>query len=340
MMHTKHILLVINTNESALLKPLAEYFLGVAMVFARVASGNAHYFLETVSSEASPWYFPTVFFLKETLPFLFLLIFTACYSLYRIGKAFASAHIRSFSSLTEFIRHSFRSKITQHIAIFFILFYSYVSITGNLTIGFRHLFPILPFLYMLVAKTIFDFLKRRETEPVTHTVCSWIFGIAIFAIVAIPMLAYPGYLSYFNPVGGGNANGYKYVTDSNYDWGQDLKRVSVFVETHNRCKAGMASRSETKKCAITADYPAIDKIRVDYFGGGSPIYYLKDTYAPWWDKREPESGWYAISSFFYQESLYRKKRSEERNYEWLQTIRPITRAGDSIFIYYIPGEDK
>ncbi len=328
--------LVVGMSGSELLKPLSEYFLGVAMVFGRVASGNAHYFLETVSSEASPWYFPIVFFLKETLPFLFLLIFTAYYSLYRIGKAVAHAHIRSFAEYAAFMRHSFRSKTTQYLAVFFILFYSYVSITGNLTIGFRHLFPILPFLYMLIAKTVFDFLKRREGEPVTHAVCSWVLGIAVFAIVAIPVLAYPGYLSYFNPIIGGSQNGYKYVTDSNYDWGQDLKRLNAFVETHNRCKDETARQDETRRCAITTQYPAIDKIRIDYFGGGSPLYYLKDRYIPWWDKREPEPGWYAISSFFYQESLYRQKQPGERDYGWLQNIRPVTRAGDSIFIYYIP----
>ena len=328
--------LVVSTSESAFLKPLSEYFLGVAMVFGRVASGNVHYFLGTISDKASAWYFPTVFFLKETLPFLFLLVATTGYSLYRIGQAVAHARIRSFAALSEFIRRSFRSKTTQYVTVFFILFYSYVSITGNLTIGFRHLFPILPFLYMLIAKTVFDFLKRQQTEPVTHTVCSWILGIAIFAIAAIPVLTYPGYLSYFNPIVGGNQNGYRYVTDSNYDWGQDMKNLDDFVETHNRCKTGTASQSETKRCIVTADYPAIDKIRVDYFGGGSPIYYLKDKYISWWDKREPEPGWYAISSFFYQESLYRQKQPEERNYEWLRNIRPLTRAGDSIFIYYIP----
>ncbi|MEK9151006.1 MAG: glycosyltransferase family 39 protein [Patescibacteria group bacterium] len=328
--------LVVNTSGSELLKPFSEYFLGVAMVFSRVASGNPHYFLGEVSSQSSPWYFPVVFLLKETLPFLFLLFFALCYSLYRIGASVAAGHIRSLSSFFAFVGRSIRRKPAQYLAASFILLYGYVSITGNLTIGFRHLFPILPFLYMLVAKTVFDFLKRRQAEPATHKTCSWIFGIMVFIIAAIPVLAYPGYLSYFNPAAGGNANGYRYVTDSNYDWGQDLKNLDGFVETHNRCKAGTESQSETGRCAITAGYPAIDRIRVDYFGGGSPIYYLQDKYIPWWDKREPESGWYAISSFFYQESLYRQKRPEERNYEWLQNIQPVTRAGDSIFIYYIP----
>jgi hypothetical protein len=137
-------------------------------------------------------------------------------------------------------------------------------------------------------------------------------------------------------VAGGNENGYRYVTDSNYDWGQDLKNLGVFVETHNHCKTGAVSLSESRTCALTEAYPAIDQIRVDYFGGGSPAYYLKERFISWWDKREPEPGWYAISSFFYQESIYKQKPAGERDYSWLQDIQPITRAGDSIFIYYIP----
>lgn len=321
-------------SASEFLRPFSHYFLGVFMVFARVAGGNTHYFLGTVSAQASQWYFPIVFLLKETLPFLFLLIFTSFYALFLLGKTI-SCNKKSFSSFVSLFIHSFQNKPAQYLAIFFILFYSYLSITGNLTIGFRHLFPILPFLYMLIAKTIFDFLKRRENEPLTHKMLSWMLGVLMFIIAAIPALAYPRYLSYFNPVTGGNKNGYKYVTDSNYDWGQDLKNLNTFIKTHNNCKAGIIILGKSQ-CALTKDYPAINKIRVDYFGGGSPSYYLKEAFIPWNDQRDPETGWYAISSFFYQESFYKKRKSSEQSYGWLRDITPVTRAGDSIFIYYIP----
>jgi hypothetical protein len=320
-------------SASEFLKPFAHYFLGVFMVFARVAGGNTHYFLGTVSAQASKWYFPVVFLLKETLPFLFLLFTVLFYAIYQIIKALNKTQsIRSYFSASA---HSFQNKPEQYLIIFFILFYSYISITGNLTIGFRHLFPILPFLYMLIAKTIFDFLKRHEVEPTTHTMFSWMLGGLTFVIATIPFLTYPNYLSYFNPVIGGNRNGYKYVTDSNYDWGQDLKNLKVFVETHNNCKDN-AIDFEESQCALTKEYPPVNQIRVDYFGGGSPAYYLKEKFIPWNDKNKPETGWYAISSFFYQESLYKKRENGGENYEWLRNFTPVARAGDSIFIYYIP----
>src|SRR6185369_5859555 len=129
----------ITLSQSPLFKPLSEYFLGVFMVFARVASGNVHYFLGEVTNAASVWYFPIVFLLKETLPFLFLLLLTLAYSLSRISASFLKT---KNMTVIHFLALSLQNKITQYLSVFFILFYSYISITGNLNIGFRHLFPI------------------------------------------------------------------------------------------------------------------------------------------------------------------------------------------------------
>ena len=326
---------VLATYHHPLLKPFSEYFLGVFMVFARVAGGNTYYFLGGVSNHASPWYFPIVFLLKETLPFLFLLVFTSLYTLSRIVKGFTQEKIRSIGHLFGFLSEAFQNKIAQVMAVFFVLFYSYVSITGNLNIGFRHLFPILPFLYMLVAKVIFDYLKRRKEESLSHNLLSLLLGGFALSIIAIPVMAYPAYLSYFNAAAGGHENGYRYVTDSNYDWGQDVKRLKTFVDSHNRCVDGKNSAKDN--CvALAPNTPAIDTIRVDYFGGSSPAYYLKEKFVPWHSYSDPEPGWYALSIGFLQESIHKPQGPEEKTYRWIKDYAPVARAGDSIFIFYIP----
>ena len=328
--------LIVSMTTSPLLLPYAEYFVGLAKVFSRVAAGNVHYFLGTVSNVSSPWYFPVVFLLKETLPFLFLLITTTCYGIFRLTRSIKE---QTSEKLWFLFARSFQNHITEYLAIFFVLFYSYVSITGNLTIGFRHLFPILPFLYLLVGITLARFYKRHESEPATHHLLSIFIGIIFFIIVAIPALTYPSYLSYFNIAAGGHTAGYRYVTDSNYDWGQDLKYLKKWVDNYNACVGadwmainnGAGCQNPTKN--IPSQMP-IEKIRVDYFGGSDPKYYLGDKYIPWWGSRTPEAGWYAISSFFYQESLYKELAPGEENYAWLKDTKPLDRAGDSFFIYY------
>ena len=325
------------TSQSPLLKPFSEYFLGVFMVFGRVAGGNTFYFLEQVSNQASPWYFPIVFLLKETLPFLIILLLTSLYALFQMGKTL----IREKGSAFSFLARSFQDNTTTYLAVFFILFYSYVSITGNLNIGLRHLFPILPFLYMLTAKVSFDFFRRHENDRVTRQILACILGGLTLSIIAIPILSYPSYLSYFNAAAGGHLNGYKYVTDSNYDWGQDMKHLGNFVEHHNDCvthRAQLISTSPApQNCGADIAYPIIDKIRVDYFGGANPVYYLGDKYVSWHSYNDPEPGWYALSAEFIQESSYAPNlKPGDKTYAWRFDYPLVTRAGDSIFVYYIP----
>jgi predicted membrane-bound dolichyl-phosphate-mannose-protein mannosyltransferase len=329
--------LVETTSHSAFLKPLSTYFLGVGMVFERVGGGNNHYFLGEVSDDASPWYFPILFLLKETAPLLILLLGTVAYTVYRIGKSIEKTSTRSLSHL---IAHSFQSHITQYLFGFFILFYAYISITGNLNIGFRHLFPIMPFLFVLIAKTTFDFIRRRNFQG--ERVSRIVLGFITLWIASITLLTYPSYLSYFNNGGGGTEQGYMTATDSNYDWGQDMKRLERWINNYNACvnknrvmQDGIAG-CDNPPSIIPTDTP-IERINVDYFGGADPAYYLGEKYIPWYDQKSPEPGWYAISVLFYQESLYRANPEGKQTYEWLSVYPLVDRAGDSIFIFYIPS---
>ncbi|MGB4833742.1 MAG: glycosyltransferase family 39 protein [Candidatus Moraniibacteriota bacterium] len=329
---------VITMSNSAILKPFAEYFLGVFMVFARVAGGNTFYFLGQVSNHASQLYFPVVFVLKETLPMLFLLLTTSLYALYRIGQALLR---RNGASLLSVITTSFRERIAQYLMVFFVLFYSYVSITGNLNIGFRHLFPILPFLYVLVAKAVFDILKRESEHPATHRTLRIFLACATFAIIAIPVWSYPSYLSYFNIIGGGHEKGYQYVTDSNYDWGQDLRRLRGFVDNYNQCveKHFTTPLCEPFRALATPKDQPIDVIRVDYFGGSNPAWQLGDRLKGWHSHLAPEAGWYGLSIGFLQENWYKPLEPGELSYDWLRGRNPDFRVGDSIFVYYISPEE-
>jgi predicted membrane-bound dolichyl-phosphate-mannose-protein mannosyltransferase len=328
---------VIAMSQYEILKPFSEYFLGLFMVFARVAGGNTFYFLGEVSKQASQIYFPVVFVLKETLPMLILLLVTTFYSLYRMVLGLFE---RSDRSMLSVIAASFRERIAQYLMVFFVLFYSYVSITGNLNIGYRHLFPILPFLYVLVAKVVFDILKRENERPATHHMLRILIGCTTFIIIAIPVLAYPSYLSYFNPIGGGHQNGYQYVTDSNYDWGQDLKRLRGFVDNYNQC---VEDRFETPFCEpframVTPKDQPIDVVRVDYFGGSNGAWQLGDKHKGWHSHLAPEAGWYGLSIGFLQENWYKELEPGELSYDYLKGRTPDFRVGDSIFVYYLSPE--
>ncbi|HEX8974557.1 MAG TPA: glycosyltransferase family 39 protein [Patescibacteria group bacterium] len=296
-------------NQTNIGRPMSEYVLGVAMVFKRVAGGNGAYFLGQVSNKAFIDYFPVVFIIKETIPFLFLIIFSLGYSIVQTMRAATKTGKHWFKE--RFMRF-LQGGLLQYSLFGFIAFYAYISITGNLNIGFRHLFPILPFAYILITKKTFDFLKNKQL--VSKKAFRILFSIIIVWIMTEPLISYPYYMSYFNETVGGPKNGFNYVTDSNADWGQDLYRLKDWLDQH----------------------PEIDKIHVDYFGGGDTAYYLGNRYLPWSDNKRPiENGWYAISVNFRQGSIYDTTKPDNETYRWLLNHTPVDQVGTSILIYHI-----
>jgi len=144
-----------------------------------------------------------------------------------------------------------------------------------------------------------DQLKKIGTKT------AFIAIILIWYLIETIVIA-PHFIAYFNEFVGGAKNGYKYAVDSNLDWGQDLKRLAKFVEENH-----------------------IEKLKVDYFGGGSPAYYLGDKFEPWQSaKGRPEpNSWLAVSLTFLQNSQGKPvpgfERKPEDSYEWLKIKRPM-----------------
>lgn len=329
--------IIVKMDQSDVLRPMSEYVLGVAMVFLRVSGGNTYYFFGEVDNHARMSYFPAVFALKETLPMLFLLIFSLIYA---ITKALKNTFEKPGSYLRKIlvsIGLYLRTGVAQYSMLAFIALYSYLSVTGNLNIGFRHLFPILPFAYVLVAKQSFEFLKGLNEHSIK--MFKIVLAVLVFWIILEPIIFFPSFISYFNEAAGGPKNGYKYLTDSNLDWGQDLKRLRNWVDEYNKCSDLMKNNSlicmNFSSVNPHPTFGKIEKIRVDYFGGSNPEYYLKEKFIPWHASLDPEPGWYAISAEFLQESIYKKKSPGENDYSWTKNHNPI-RIGDSIFVFRVP----
>ena len=329
-------------SKNTLARPFGEYFLGVLMVFQRSAGGNTSYFLGEVSSAGSPAYFPVVYLLKETLPTIiiiltgFLLAALAAARRFRNGIAGAVKHF-----FTDYLENNFAG---FSMLIFVILYWAY-SIRSPLNIGIRHLIPVFPFIYILAVsawkKWFYADLKSGLDsffEKIIVSLKSIGTLFLKFAFLAVLLFWFfletaggaPYFLSYFNEIGGRVYGGYRFVADSNYDWGQDLLRLQNFVGEH----------------------PEIDKIAVDYFGGGNPKYYLGNKEVDWQSSKgnPADKGirWLAVSINTLQGAIQPlapgQNRNPEDEYGWLTSIRrpepglggvpmPNFRAGPSIFIY-------
>ncbi|OGZ30655.1 MAG: hypothetical protein A2931_03905 [Candidatus Niyogibacteria bacterium RIFCSPLOWO2_01_FULL_45_48] len=309
------------------LRGLGQYALGLLMVIQRAAGGNTTYFLGQVSNSGWWYYFPLAYLLKEPLAFLLFLAL----SVFIAVKSVLDIHEKSWLAVFEWMRDNFFLTAGS----IFIAVYWLQSIKSPLNIGVRHVLPTFPFVYILVSREIMRWLRFYSlNEP--RSLGEWFFSIYEKFIKSVPryflvsffmlwlgletVFAFPNYLSYYNVLAGGSGNGYKYIVDSNYDWGQDLKRLRDFAETNK-----------------------IEKIAVDYFGGGSPQYYLGSRFVPWQsslgrpspDSKDPK--WFAISATIRQGALAKPAqgftKNSEDSYLWLEGLTPYARAGHSIFIY-------
>jgi hypothetical protein len=253
--------------------------------------------------------------------------------------------------LTSFLELSF---------FMFVVFYWAYSTLSPLNIGVRHILPTIPLMYILATVAWRKFVHKSDqsdhspVHPQTRSISfvaifekvsstfrkafsiAWKVSLLVILLlwsVDEALAVAPHFLSYYNELGGGTANGYKFIDDSNYDWGQDLLALRDTLNAH----------------------PEIDKIAVDYFGGGNARHYLGDREIDWnspkGDPRAQGIHWFAISANIIEEATQPTvpgyyRRPEDR-YSWLTSWRtpepgmggipkPDLRVGTSIFIYHMP----
>lgn len=309
---------VIWASDKPMIRPLAQYATGILMVNQRSIGGNTTFFLGEVKNHAWKKYFPVVYGIKEPLPFWFLIVIVLLYLGTKIKFSisnFLTGQVK-FLNLRNWVKKYF----VELSMLLWIAIYWYLSIRANLNIGVRHLLPTYGFVFILLSGQIITLGKWiwKKYGDKIHI----FYDVIIYALLVWYLLenfgVYPYYLTYFNQIAGGPSGGYRYVVDSNLDWGQDLKRLAEWIEKNN-----------------------ISKIYFDYFGWADQSYYLKDKFV--WLNAEryrnakeflaetPEGGYIAVSASFYMGS----REKPEKSYSWLDSYQPITTIGNSIFIWKI-----
>lgn len=300
-----------NMAETPFLRPFAQYFLGLFMIFQRASGGNTGYFLGEISASGWKFYFPFVYFAKETLSFHIFSLIAALYAIYLGVKSFKTPIKEWLKKIIKWKEKHF----AELSALLFIAIYWFTSLTSNLNIGVRHLLPVFPFTIILSAGLVTLWVKSPKLKNTKTAILTF---LVVFQVISV-LKVYPSFLAYFNEAVGGPSQGYKYVTDSNLDWGQDLKRLNIWLEKNN-----------------------ISKIYLDYFGGSDISYYLGDKFLPWWGNRDPKDlakgNYLAVSATMLQGGRgFPAKGFDQKTgyYLWLDAYEPVIIIGNSIFVYKI-----
>ncbi len=274
------------------------FFAGIEQILFLSGGGRPSYLNGNFSNNGFYAYFPVAFAVKTPLLALALFISAALFAM-----ANSSSRKRALFLLLPAAA------------------YFAVTVGSAINIGYRHLLPILPLLYLLVPALI-AYLKVKKP--------AWMPAVGLVAglFLANTLSIHPHYLSYFNRLGGGAANGGRILIDSNIDWGQDLARLQQWMTENGE-----------------------PSVKLSYFGSANPAAYLKK-YQPlpglthhhelWWDlpfdPKQPEPGIYAISVSNLFGEIPLQILEEKTVFAYFRARLPDDRIGYSIWIYRVEAE--
>ncbi len=287
-------------GQNLFLKPLAWYFMGMAMVFAHSVGGHTTYFWGQIGN-GWWYYFPVIFNIKTTIPVLigfysalFLLIvkFIKFLSKNKFGNVFKNY----FNELYLLVP----------VGIFFLL-----GAKSRLNLGVRYILPIYPFVFLLGGFFIYYLIQKYTKFP--GRVINYVMIILVLWQFLCFILIFPHYLGFFNGFIGGADKGYRYAVDSNLDWGQDLKRLKIYMDEHQ-----------------------IDKVYLSYFGRGSPEYYKINYETLYPDSEGKVRGLVAISATNLQGAAVFENGNWRPLFSWLKKYSLVDKIGYSIFLYHLP----
>lgn len=174
-----------------------------------------------------------------------------------------------------------------------------VTIPSRFNIGVRHVLPMFVFLSIPAAFGLGWLWEQRDRRLVWRSAAVLLGAWMVISSVR----SHPDYLSYFNELGGHDPS--RLLVISDYDWGQDLARLSTYMR-----------EQQIKHISITYDgwfvpeslgFPETDNITLNC--GTKP------------------SGWVAMQ--------VRRARVHPDCYPWLAQERRIATVGKTMWIYNV-----
>lgn len=294
------------------LRSASQFFHGVLMAGQRVQFGNTVYLMGKVKGAAFWYYFPVVYFFKEPLS---IHIITIVGIIGLFASFLAIRRSKRQSRVAEWIRNNF----TLFAIILFIAIYWGVALAGNLNIGIRHVLSTFPLIYIVGLSGI-AYIYKKIASPYMQRGFSILITLVFCSYIYSSLSAFPNYLTYYNIAGGGQNNGYTIAVDSNYDWGQDFRKLATFVKEQH-----------------------ISHISVDYFGGEDQAYWLGDAYTQLQprDEAQRNAEWVAVSLNQLMGGIstpvsHKGTFPDSGYYNWLKNEQPYARIGKTIFVYHFP----
>jgi 4-amino-4-deoxy-L-arabinose transferase-like glycosyltransferase len=199
-----------------------------------------------------------------------------------------------------------------------LMFFWGFAISSTINIGFRHVLPVYPFLFILAGGIEIPSAGAAK-GPWRGRAIGGLLALAVASTVG----AAPHFISYFNLPSQAFFEKHDLLADSSLDWGQDLRRLKAWM-----------------------DREGVSEITLSYRGNASPRQlglrhrqvagfneYSRHEFEWRWAREVKPGDYFAISAC----NLHGIEFEDKNRYlSRLGKLKPVAAVGDSILVYLIP----
>ncbi len=269
-------------------------------------------------------YFPVVFLVKTPLATLLLLMASIVTASLQVCKR---------------ARRRWSLVIVHWSLLLFPLVYGVSSLASTINIGYRHLLPILPFAFVFIGQIAdcrlqianhasrITFHASRITHHasriaphasrLTPHASRFTLYVLLAWLILGSLLLSPHYLAFFNELAGGPDNGYRFLADSNTDWGQGLKPLADYQRRNGLGPVRLSLFTFLDPAAYGVSYEPIAPMM-----GAPPVLPRR---------LNPQPGLYAISAT----TLDGVPLPLPSMYDWFRHREPLAQIAHVMFIYEV-----
>jgi hypothetical protein len=262
------------------------------------------------------WYYPFNMLVRNPLPFLIGLVIAGVALL-----KWARDNARAPGQMDYGARNQANSAGShmrqEHswvlVGIFPVL-YILVALVWGTSVGYRHMLPVHPYLYLLIGAGLWVWVRRGAAW---HWVTVGLLGLWY---TAGTLYVFPNEITFFNELVGGPREGYRYLVDYTQDWGQSFKQLRSWLETN--------PGPRPKVAYFTRMHPGFYGLDIDPMrpaDGADPLA------APF----RPLEGRYVVGVTPLQGVV----GPDRMALEWFRRVPPSAKVGETLFVYDVEPFD-
>jgi len=268
--------------------PAWEYFDGIRVALLHNAGGHPSYLLGEARTHGWWYYFPVALGVKTPLALLALLA---------VGIGVCWTHRRHAAYLMP---------------LAFSLGVLLPAMSGGVNIGVRHVLPVYLAFSVMAALGLVQLARLSDRRP-------WAGAAALLLLLwlaATGALHHPDYIPYFNELVRGQPD--RVLCDSDYDWGQDTKRLAARLKQLGATQLNYGYVEQTYNDLFLEAYPGLPHI--------TPIHPL-----------HPAEGWTAVCPTLDHATQYGLEYRYPNIKPWYAYLPVQERVGTIDLLYLPPG---